>query len=342
MISRKSLAVTISDRHSLVLHRQFQVNMAGSVELILLAFPLTDGRNTMPPRLSVYAFVTCATLALSAVVAAAPPEILLWPQGMPEPVVPADPPEKSERGQDGIVRRTNVSKPRLFVYEPAAGVTRTGAAAIVVPGGGFGVLADEHEGSEAAEWLAQHGIVAFQLAHRAPTNKHATPNAGPVQDLQKAVIEVRRHAAEFKVDPKKVGVLGFSAGGQVTLIAASNERRFPAEGTTVSHKPDFMLVIYPYQIYDTASKALRPEIHVDAGFPPTFIAQMGDDTGSLPQGSTLLYLALVDRKVPAEIHIYEKGGHGFGMRSRSGATGPTDWQSRAIDWLKLHDQIAAK
>ena len=295
----------------------------------------------MHPRINVFAFITYACFSISTAAAANPPEIVLWPQGMPDPVVPADPPEKSERGQDDIVRRTNVSKPRLFVFEPPTGVKRTGAAVIVVPGGGFGVLADGHEGSEAAEWLAKNGLVAFQLAHRAPTNKHTAPSAGPVQDLQKAVIEVRRHAAEYQVDPKQVGVLGFSAGGQVTLIAATNERKFPGEATTESHKPDFLLVIYPYQIYDPATKALRTDILVDAGLPPTFIAQMGDDAGSLAQGSTLLYLDLVNRKIPAEIHIYEKGGHGFGMRARPGATGPTDWQLRAVDWLRLHGYIAA-
>ena len=283
-----------------------------------------------------FAFVACAVGLISSAVAA-PPEIKLWPNGMPEPVIPADPPEIVEKKPDGIQRRTNVSQPRLFVYEPPAGVKRTGAAVIVVPGGGFGVLADEHEGSEAAEWLAKNGIVGFQLAHRAPTNKHPMPNVGPAQDLQKAVIEVRKRAAEYKIDPKKVGVLGFSAGGQVTLVAATNDLKFPAEGITESHKPDFLLLCYAYQIYDPKTKALRADIHVDAGLPPTFIAQMGDDGGSLPQGSTLLYLELVNRKIPAEIHIYEKGGHGFGMRSRPGATGPTDWQLRAIDWLRLRE-----
>jgi acetyl esterase/lipase len=272
---------------------------------------------------------------------AAPPEIRLWPQGMPQPVIPADPPEKVEKGADDIQRRTNVSDPRLFVYEPPEGVKRTGAAVIVVPGGGFGVLADEHEGSEAAQWLAKHGIVGFQLAHRAPTNKHPAPNEGPAQDLQKAVIEVRRHAAQYQVDPKKVGILGFSAGGQVTLVAASNERKFPGEKISESHKPDFLLLLYAYQIYDPLTKGLRTDILLDGGLPPTFIAQMGDDRGSLPEGSTLLYLELINRKIPAEIHIYEKGGHGFGMRARPGATGPTDWQLRAIDWLKLRDYATA-
>lgn len=270
---------------------------------------------------------------------AAPPEIKLWPNEMPAPVVPEDPPEKVEIRND-IQRRTNVSQPRLFVHEPPADVARTGAAVIVVPGGGFGVLADQHEGSEAAMWLAKHGIVGFHLAHRVPTNLHPVPNEGPAQDLQKAVVEVRRRAAEYKIDPKKVGVLGFSAGGQVTLVAATNRLKFPSEGITESHKPDFLLLLYAYQIYDPMTKSIRADILLDNGLPPTFIAQMGDDQGSLAQGSTLLYLDLVNRKIPAEIHIYEKGGHGFGMRSRPNVTGPSDWQLRAIDWLKLHEYAA--
>ncbi|WP_157606008.1 alpha/beta hydrolase [Schlesneria paludicola] len=285
-------------------------------------------------------FLICLAVVVSTA-SAAPPEILLWSKGMPDPVIPADPPEKVEKGVDGIQRRTSVSQPRLFVHEPPADVKRTGAAVIVVPGGGFGLLADEHEGSDAAIWLAQHGIVGFQLAHRVPTNKLPVPNIGPTQDLQKSLIEVRRHATEYQVDPTKVGVLGFSAGGQVTLVAATNQPSFPVEANTESYKPDFLVLLYAYQIYDPMTKGLRSDINLDAGLPPTFIAQMGDDKGSLAQGSTLLYLELINRQIPAELHIYEKGGHGFGMRSRSNATGPTDWQKRAIDWLRAHEYIAA-
>lgn len=293
----------------------------------------------MPQLMNCLFFLTCLVSLVSAA-SAAPPEILLWPKGMPEPVIPADPPEKVEKGADGIQRRTNVSQPRLFVHEPPAGVKRSGAAVIVVPGGGFGLLADEHEGSDAAVWLAQHGIVGFQLAHRVPTNKHPVPNVGPAQDLQRALIEVRRHASEYQIDPKKVGVLGFSAGGQVTLVAATNTPSFPVEANTESYKPDFLVLLYAYQIYDPMTQGLRSDINLDAGLPPTFIAQMGDDKGSLAQGSTLLYLELINRKIPAELHIYEKGGHGFGMRSRPNATGPTDWQQRAIDWLRSHEYVA--
>lgn len=286
-----------------------------------------------------HALVFCALVLTSP--AAGLLEIPLWPKGMPKPVVPADPPEKTEKGPDGITRRSNVSQPRLFVHEPPAGVARTGAGVIVVPGGGFGRLADEHEGSDACLWLAKQGIVAFQLAYRTPTTKHKEPHAGPAQDVQRAVSEVRRRAAELKLDPKKIGALGFSAGGQLSLIAATNDRLFPGEPTAASHKPDFLLVIYPYKIYDPATKAIRADIHLEAGLPPTFIAQAGDDTGSLPQGSTLLYLDLITRKTPAEIHIYEKGGHGFGMRPRANATGPTDWPLRAADWLRLRGLASA-
>jgi len=277
-------------------------------------------------------------LALSTMIgyAAEPAEIVLWPDGHPEPRVVTDMPEKVEVGKDGIARRYNVTNPRLHVYP--AGDNRSGAAAIVVPGGGFGILADGHEGAEACEWLQKLGVTAFLLVHRCPTNKQAEPHAGPVQDLQRGMELVRQRAAEWQVDPKKIGVLGFSAGGQVTLIAATNDRRFAGElPTGVTHRPDFLLLAYPYRIYDEPAKALRADIKLDGPLPPMFIAQCADDKGSLPQGSTLLFLELINRKIPAELHVYERGGHGYGMRPRPMATGPTDWPLRAADWLRQHE-----
>lgn len=279
-----------------------------------------------------------AVVAVGSSGAQVPMEILLWPDGMPAPAVPADPPERVEKGADGTGRRFNVSRPRLIVFRPPAEHKATGAAIIVVPGGGFGRLADEHEGSDACRWLADRGATAFLLIHRCPTDRQANPAQGPAQDLQKAVLEVRRRSASLGVDAAKVGVLGFSAGGQVTLIAATSAPFLPQSGP--SHKPDFMLLLYPWRIYDPETKALRSDIRPEAGLPPTFIAQMTDDASSLPQGSTLLYLELVNRKIPAELHLYERGGHGFGMRPRPGATGPTDWAQRAADWLRLRGYLA--
>jgi acetyl esterase/lipase len=278
--------------------------------------------------------------ALLLVTAPAPfddkPTIELWSGPLPEPRVQTAAPEQWERrAADGIGIRTNVSKPRLVVFEaPAA--ARTGAAAVVIPGGGFGRLADEHEGADACRWLNGLGVTAFLLIHRCPTDKHPEPNLGPAQDAQRAVQLVRAQAGKWNVDAKKVGVLGFSAGGQVALVAATNQPLVPApEGESVSHKPDFLVLAYPYRIYDPKTKALRADVKVDAGLPPTFIAQCADDKASLPQGSTLLFLELVNRGVPAELHVYAAGGHGYGMRPRPNATGPTDWGSRAADWLRL-------
>jgi acetyl esterase/lipase len=277
-------------------------------------------------------------LFVQPVFGAEPAEIVLWPEGHPEPRVPSDPPEKVEIGKDGIARRYNVSNPRLFVYP--AGDNRNGAAAIVVPGGGFGVLADGHEGAEACEWLQKLGVTAFLLAHRCPTNKHTEPNAGPVQDLQRAVEVVRQRGSEWQLDPKKIGVLGFSAGGQVSLVAATSTRQISgAAPANASYQPDFLLLAYAWRIYDEPKKALRGDVSLDGPLPPMFITQCADDKGSLAQGSTLLYLELVNRKVPAELHIYERGGHGFGMRPRPNATGPTDWPLRAADWLRQHELV---
>lgn len=272
--------------------------------------------------------------ALSGAAAGDRPEIALWPNGSPEPRVPANPPERVEKAADGTGRRFDISRPRLVVYRPPAGVKAGKAGVVVVPGGGFGKLADTHEGSDTCEWLAKQGLTAFLLLHRTPTDKHPDPSAGPVQDCQIGVIEARKRAAEYGLDPKQIGVLGFSAGGQVALIAATNEPKFERAAGT-SHRPDFLLAIYAWRIYDPAKKGLRSDIRVDAGLPPTFIAQMGDDRSSLPQGSTHLYLELINRGVPAELHIYEKGGHGFGMRPRDGAPGTADWAVRALDWLRL-------
>lgn len=268
-------------------------------------------------------------------------EIPLWPNGMPEPTVQSAEPERADRsspGPEGFSLRKNVSKVRLIVFTPAED-RRTGAACVVVPGGGFGILADEHEGSEACEWLSYLGITAFLLEHRCPTNAHAEPNVGPVQDCQAAVALIRERAAEWKLDPAKIGALGFSAGGQVALVAANNPSRVQA-GLKASHKPDFLLLLYPWRIYDEARKDLRADIVIDAKM-PLFIAQAADDKSSLPQGSTLLYLKTLQERrpdqttKPPELHLYSQGGHGFGMRpDKGGAPCPTDWPKRAADWLR--------
>jgi len=266
---------------------------------------------------------------------AEPREIVLWPAGVPEPRVPVEPAETVERKADGISRRSNVSNPRLVVYDiPRAEPAKLRSAVLVVPGGGFGVLADEHEGSDACRWLNEHGIVAFLVVHRVPTAKMPVPNAAPVQDVQKAVQEVRGRAAEFHLDPAKIAVLGFSAGGQAALVAATNQPRFPGADPAVSARPDAVLLLYAWKIVGEGNQGLRPDVAIDGTAPPMFIAQCGDDPASVPQGSANLYHKLVEAKVPAEIHIYEAGGHGYGLKAGNKLPGQLDWKARAIDWLR--------
>ena len=265
------------------------------------------------------------------------PEIDLWNGMVPGPTVPAEPAESQVTAADGLTRRFNVSKPRLFVHLPAGGVKRTGSAVIIVPGGGFARLSDEHEGKDLGVWLASKGIVAFQLAYRTPTSKHSEPNAGPVLDTQKAVIEVRQRAGDYQIDSNRVALLGLSAGGQTALVAASSQRKFDSQLPDDQHRPNLLLLLYPYKILNAKEDAIREDVRIDERFPPTFIAQAADDSASKVQGVLTLYGELLKNKIPAEMHLYEKGGHGYGMRGRVGSTVAKDWPNRAADWLQLHD-----
>jgi acetyl esterase/lipase len=274
-----------------------------------------------------------------------PPEIILWPDGVPEPIVASDPAEKTETGPDGLTRRYNVSNPRLFVHIPkaqaATNEAKLRAAVIVVPGGGFTKLADEHEGSDACRWLNENRIVAFQLAYRAPTNKQPQPETGPVLDLIRAIRIVRSRADEFQVDANRIGVLGFSAGGQTAFIAAANESSKADSSADAASKPNAVLLIYPWKIWDEERDAVHAAATLDAAFPPTFIAQAADDKTSSAVGSAKLFVDLTKLKVPVEFHVYHNGGHGFGMRPRSGAPGTSDWKDRARDWLELQGFIGS-
>ena len=269
----------------------------------------------------------------TAVCIAAPPEIILWPDGMPGPVAPGDPPESTVTAADGLTRRFNVSNPRLFVHVPTLKDDSLRPAIIVVPGGGFGRMADEHEGSDVCPWLNELGIAAFQLAYRTPTNKQEQPEAGPVQDLRRAIAIVRSRAAEFHVDPNRIGVIGFSAGGLTSFVAASQpiDSKDDNDQTTVNA----LLLIYPWKIWDEKLNAVHAAAKIDATYPPTFIAQMADDTASSAVGSARVFAELSALKVPVEFHVYAKGGHGFGMRPRAGSPGTADWRKRAHDWLQL-------
>lgn len=287
----------------------------------------------MPRRTTWLVLVLLAATATAR--AADPPEVPLWPEGVPEPRVPADPPEKVERGNDGIQRRTNVSIPRLLVHGlPPRPDGSPRPAVIVAPGGGYSILADEHEGSEIANWFNDRGIVSFTLLYRVPTGRAPDADVGPVMDARRAVAEVRRRAGEWGVDPGKIGLLGFSAGGHTAFVAATTNGPFPGSEHAPSARPDCLILVYPWRLLAEGADGLWPGVSIDADTPPTFIAQTADDATSPVRGALTLYGALITAKVPAELHVYENGGHGYGMRPRDGAPGTGDWPGRLADWLK--------
>ena len=269
------------------------------------------------------------------VVAAAEPvgEIRLWPEGVPGDRVPSDPAEKVEKGKDDIQRRSFVSDPRLIVHPLPQGDGGPRPAVIILPGGGYNILADDHEGGEIGRFLNGHGIVALTLLYRVPTGAFAEPDAGPVMDAQKAVSIVRERAGELGIDPSRIGLMGFSAGGHTALVAATTKASFPGADASPSARPDCTILIYPWRVLAAEGKQLWPGVIVDAATTPMFIAQTADDTASPAKGAVALFSALLDAKVPAELHVYERGGHGYGLRRREQAPGTGDWPARLVDWL---------
>jgi acetyl esterase/lipase len=281
-------------------------------------------------------------LTISSVSVAEPPKpdkvLKLW-EGKPPGDFTAPGPETLAEPKPTdklpIQRLTNVSEPRLEFYLPEK---KNGNAVIIVPGGGFGILASQHEGSELATWFRDRGFVAAVLEHRCPTNNLPRQWEFPAMDTQRAVSLLRSKAAELGVKPDGIGLFGFSAGGQVSLIAATNDdaRLYPAADDIdkVSCRPDFLMLCYAWHILaDKSLTELKPEIHITARTPPTFIAQANDDKGSLAEGSTLAFLALRKAGVPGELHIYSTGGHGFGLRPNN-TQAPGDWPGRLELWLK--------
>jgi len=260
-------------------------------------------------------------------------EIRLWPDGVPGDRVPELPAEKVEMGKDHIQRRSFVSDPRLILHPlpPRDGGARP--AVIVLPGGGYNILADDHEGGEIGRFLNGHGIVALTLLYRVPTGSFADPDAGPVMDAQKSVSVVRGRAAELGIDPNRIGLMGFSAGGHTALVAATTKASFPGADTAPSARPDATILVYPWRVLGKDGKGLWPGVGIDAATSPMFIAQTADDTASPAQGAVALFAALLEAKVPAELHVYERGGHGYGLRRREQAPGTADWPARLVDWL---------
>ena len=236
-----------------------------------------------------------------------------------------------------VTRVVNIRRPTLDIF-PAE--SPNGTAVLILPGGGFGKVVPDKEGSEAAPWLNDLGISVFVLRYR--TNEVNEPGEPRwrrgLQDAQRALRWIRANGERWNVDGQKLGVIGFSAGGQVAAVLHTCEGVAAYDSIdkvdSQSCDPAFSLLIYPWQVLDPKTSELLPEIRLTDKCPPAFIVHTHDDRSS-SLGSVLIYAGLKRNGVPAELHVYQNGGHGYGMRSVPGSDIGT-WPDRATHWLVLN------
>jgi acetyl esterase/lipase len=263
----------------------------------------------------------------------------VWPGAAPG--VPANQPPEADTttAKDNLiagrplVRLGNVSVPTLTLYKAKG--HNSGAAVVVFPGGGYSILAIDLEGTEVCDWLNAAGVNCVLLKYRVPGTGPYPKSPAALQDAQRAVGLVREHAAEWGIDPKRVGVLGFSAGGHLAAaISTHYDKRLydPVDDADkLSCRPDFAVVIYPgYLALADKNFAPNPDINPTADTPPTFVVQAEDDPVHV-ENAIVYYMALKNAKVPAELHVYAKGGHGYGLRRTDLPV--TTWPDAAQKWL---------
>ncbi len=264
----------------------------------------------------------------------------LWPKGAPGPPTVSGPESDMTTSKDALiagrplVHLGNVSVPTLTLFSPKG--ANTGAAVVVFPGGGYSILAIDLEGTEVCDWLTSRGITCALLKYRVPGTGPYPKSEAALQDAQRAVGMVRAHAAEWKVDPKKIGVLGFSAGGHLAAAVSTHYatrlylRVDAADG--LSCRPDFAVVVYPgYLAQADKGFAFTPDIPVTKETPPTFLVQAEDDPVHV-ENSVEYFLALKKSGVPAELHVYAQGGHGYGLRQTNQPI--TRWPDLLAVWMK--------
>ncbi len=285
------------------------------------------------------------TFAVNAIEATA--TLDLWPgkppgfqvEGTPEKN--ASTPGKGETGGRPVIRLTNVSKPQIVVYAPPKDKAN-GTVIVVCPGGGFGILAWDLEGTEIAEWANSIGVTAAVLKYRTPTSSLKEKKwEPPVQDAQRAISLIRSKATELGINPDHIGTLGFSAGGTTAGLTATKNgaRMYEAQDDIdkLDCKANFAVLVYPYILWDDKEKKLSANVEVSATTPPIFFAHAADDKISC-ENSIQLYLALKNAGVKgSELHVYESGGHGFGTRDVGNPC--TTWTKRCEEWLNKRGML---
>src|ERR1019366_4638219 len=262
----------------------------------------------------------------------------LWPHGAPAAAATSaevDATTAKDRLVAGkpVIRLGNVSTPTLTVYAPKQ--KNTGAAIVVFPGGAYHILAIDLEGTEVCDWLNSAGITCVLVKYRVPDSGPYPKSSAALQDAQRALGIVRAHATEWHIDPARIGVLGFSAGAHLSAALSTHfEQRLyePVDDADkVSCRPDFAVIVYPgYLALSEQNFAPNAEIHVTSQTPPSFIVQAEDDPVHV-ENSTVFFLALKNAKVPAEMHLYANGGHGYGLRRTELPI--TEWPKLVETWL---------
>ncbi len=282
--------------------------------------------------------LTIWTAAAKAAADERPLVINVWP-GKPAGDVGIAGEEQSSQstGASPTTHITNVSTPTLSVFRPA-GDLDNGAAVVICPGGGYHDLAWDKEGTEVAAWMNSLGVTGIVLKYRVPRrandDKNAPP-AGPLMDAQRAISLVRSKAKAWGIDPERIGMIGFSAGGHLTAATVTNfgKRSYEPidEVDTVSCRPDFGILAYPAYLVVKGTGELSPSLPVSAETPPLFFVHCGDDTGAKVENSLVMYRALNSARVRAELHVFATGGHGFGTR---GGKPYSTWTLLCAEWMK--------
>jgi acetyl esterase/lipase len=299
--------------------------------------------------------ITCLSVAAPALAADKPQVVELWPGKAPdetgdigaEKVVMSP---KLDRKQVEVTESTrmitNVTKPTITIYRPAKDKD-TGVAVVICPGGGYWNLYWELEGEEVATWLNSLGMTGIILKYRVPRRPDDTkgePARRPLQDAQRAVSLIRSRAKEWGIDPKKIGMVGFSAGGHLAIATATSfEKRTykPIDDIDkISCRPDFAILLYSGYLKAKDKDELAPGLRIPKKTPPVFLAHGGDDLISDPAHSLVMYLALKRAGIPAELHIYAGAAHDFGVRKSDRPC--STWTRSCAEWLRHQGFLKAK
>jgi acetyl esterase/lipase len=281
----------------------------------------------------------------------------LWPDGIPGSKDDPSYVEKITTDEGRITRCERVVTPDLTIFLPAP-EKANGAAVLICPGGGYAALAFDHEGNAIAKWLNDNGIAGIILKYRLPSDKIMEDKSiGPLQDAQEALRTIRRNAAKWKIDPQKIGVMGFSAGGHLasTLSTHYKEQVYPVKDNT-SARPDFSILIYPVISFDAAfthmgsrnnligtdpaeSEVQRfsNERQINTETPPAFLVHSADDKAVPVMNSIGYFQGLQKNNIPTELHIFQRGGHGYGLSPGGGTE--SSWPGLCLKWMRQMDII---